>query len=504
MSEYGARVQLDTPCPTVQTHGRPKTFSELTGTVNSLPTNAIDPNKPPYRVPSMAEIASVTPNGYRIVSTFSGCGGSCLGFEMAGYRVLWASEFVPAAQDVYRLNHPGVPLDTRDIRQVTAQDILAATGLSVGEIDVLEGSPPCASFSTAGKREAGWDKVKAYSDTAQRADDLFFEFVRLLDGLKPRTFVAENVSGLVKGTAKGYFKRILAAMKATGYRVEARLLDAQWLGVPQQRQRIIFVGVRDDLGIAPAFPRPLPYRYSVRDALPWITGQGDNAGFGRGTDRPATVPSPTVGARPQTGNGAYPPSLVEAVRITGRTGPGESRVPCELDEPMNAIIVNDPAQTRYEIERIPVRALRDDRGAFGNGGDITDVPSPTVLSDSVGTHWIEEADISRYAIGAEWDKLKPGEQSERYFNLVRTDPEQPSPTVTQRGGDGGDAAITHPVERRKFTIAELKRICAFPDDFQLSGSYAQQWERLGRAVPPLMMRAVAETLRREVLDRCPR
>jgi len=387
--------------------------------------DAIASTKPPYRVPTMGEVGAVPDNGYRIVSTFSGCGGSCLGFEMDGYRVLWASEFVPAAQDVYRLNHPGVPLDTRDIRLVTADDILAATGLAVGEIDVLEGSPPCASFSTAGKREAGWGKTKAYSDTAQRSDDLFFEFVRLLDGLQPRTFVAENVSGLVKGTAKGYFKRILAAMKACGYRVEARLLDAQWLGVPQARQRIIFVGVRNDIGVDPAFPKPLSYRYSVRDALPWI---------GRVTQGPQ-------------GNG------------------------------------------------------------WANGREIVG-PAPAVLGTQTLTilaaNMAHDADITRYAIGAEWDKLKPGESSDRYFSLVKTDPERPCPAVSQRGGDGGDATVTHPTERRKFTIAELKRICAFPDDFVLTGSYAQQWERLGRAVPPLMMRAVATTLRTEVLDRCPR
>jgi DNA (cytosine-5)-methyltransferase 1 len=453
VSEYGQRVTLDAPAPTVQTHGNPKTFNEMTGSVISFsPAPPTDSSKPPYRVQSMAEIAAVPANGYSLVSTFSGCGGSCLGFEMMGYRVLWASEFVPAAQEVYRLNHPDTILDTRDIRTVTAEDTLAATGLKRGDLDVLEGSPPCASFSTAGKREKDWGKIKAYSDTAQRADDLFFEYVRLLDGLQPKVFVAENVSGLVKGTAKGYFKRILAAMKACGYRVEAKLLDAQWLGVPQMRQRIIFVGVRNDLGVAPAFPMPLAYRYSVRDALPWITGVEDANGY--------------------RGHEFY-----------------------GIDRPM------DTVQAQRSV-RVAVSAYRDNRGAFGNGGDITDQPSPTVLSDSVGTHWIDETDISRYAIGAEWDKLKPGEASDKYFSLKRAPLDGPSPTVSQRGGNGGAATVTHPTERRKFTIAELKRICAFPDDFILTGTYAQQWERLGRAVPPVMMAHVARVIRDEVLSKC--
>lgn len=191
----------------------------------------------------MQEIAALPWNGFNAVSTFSGCGGSSLGYKMAGFKVLWANEFIPAAQEVYRLNHPSTILDTRDIRQVQPQDILDAIGMKPGELDLFDGSPPCASFSTAGKREAGWGKVKAYSDTKQRTDDLFFEYARLLRGIQPKVFVAENVSGLVKGTAKGYFKLILEELKGCGYNVKAKVLDAQWLGVPQMRQRLIFVEI---------------------------------------------------------------------------------------------------------------------------------------------------------------------------------------------------------------------------------------------------------------------
>lgn len=105
----------------------------------------------------------------------------------------------------------------------------------------------------------------------QVVDDLFFEYARLLDGLQPKVFIAENVKGLVRGHAKGYFLLILARLRACGYRVEVRVVNAAWLGVPQLRERLIFIGVRDDLcsdlGIAPAFPLPLPYRYTVREAL---------------------------------------------------------------------------------------------------------------------------------------------------------------------------------------------------------------------------------------------
>ena len=421
--------------------------------------------KPPYRVPTMSEVRALPPCGLTVASTFSGCGGSSLGYRMAGYRVLWASEFVAAARDSYRANaDPRTVLDERDIRVVKPEEVLEACGLREGELDLLDGSPPCASFSTAGNREKDWGKTKAYSDTKQRTDDLFFEYVRLLRGVKPRAFVAENVSGLVKGTAKGMFLEVLRELKASGYRVRAKVLDAKWLGVPQSRQRLIFVGVRDDLGLDPVFPAPLPYFYSVRDALPWIgrVNLGPH-GFSDGKSSDAEVHlSPTVGS---SGMGSFAYSVEAAVTVKGH-GWFEG----------GQIDVDGPAPT-----------LPASPGGAGYNGHEVSAPEPT------------EGDISRYEIGREWDNLKPGEQSERFFSLVKADPDAPSPCVTQTGGNLSAAAVVHPTEKRKFTIAELRRICGFPDDFILTGSYAQQWERLGRAVPPVMMSHVAAALRDGVL-----
>jgi DNA (cytosine-5)-methyltransferase 1 len=450
----------------------------------------VNTEKPPYRVPSVAEIAAVPWNGFTAISTFSGCGGSCLGYRMAGFRVAWASEFIPAAADVYRANHPETILDTRDIRKVQPAEILEATGLKVGELDLMGGSPPCASFSTAGKREKHWGKAKKYSDTVQRTDDLFFEFIRLLDGLKPRVFVAENVSGLVKGVAKGYFLEILAKLKACGYRVGVKVLDAQWLGVPQARQRTIFIGVREDLGRAPVFPKPLPYRYTLRDALPWIV----RGKYGP-TWKQADAPSPTVSA-----HGSYNPvtshqglELVEAViHDTKGKFPSAGDI---TDRPSPAITVMGRNQFKVQI-RGGTGAAFDQKGqAFD-----PDKPCPTVLGTKPNQFTVEGLDMSRFAIGKEWDRLRPGQSSERYFNLVRPHPDAPCPTICASHGHPGIASVTHPTEKRKLAIAELKRICAFPDDFVLTGTYGQQWERLGRAVPPVMMAAIGKTIRDEILS----
>jgi DNA (cytosine-5)-methyltransferase 1 len=409
------RINLDAePCPTIMAQGLAGVQLTKSDTQfwleDDQEMSKPSENKPPYKVPSMDEIKAVPWNGYNAISTFSGCGGSSLGYKMAGFRVLWANEFIPAAQETYKANHPGTILDTRDIRQVTGKDILESIGLAVGELDLLDGSPPCASFSTAGKREAGWGKVKKYSDTEQRVDDLFFEFSRLVKEIQPKVFIAENVSGLVKGTAKGYFLEILKALKDCGYQVEARLLDAQWLGVPQMRQRLIFCGVRNDLVDArPAFPKPLPYFYSVRDALPHIEFVDMGAGFGEVNTEPAdSTPYMTVGNGPASGNGL--------------------------------------------ATKVYARAVHDTSGERSQG-DITDKPSPAI-------------------------------------------------TVGVNSVNSNHYQIHEGLQKRKFTVAELKRICAFPDDFILTGSYAQQWERLGRAVPPVMMYHIAKAIRDEVLSRC--
>lgn len=359
--------------------------------------------KPPYKVPSMKEIEEIPWNGYNVVSTFSGGGGSCLGYRMAGYHVLWANEFVEEAQRTYRANHPGTILDTRDIRQVKPEDILEAIHLKPGELDLFDGSPPCCAFSTAGKREKSWGKARDYSDgKSQQIETLFYEYIRILNGLQPKCFIAENVSGLVKGTAIGYFKEFLGQMKACGYRVKAQLLNAKWLGVPQSRERLIFCGVRNDLNIEPVFPHPKKYWYSLREAF------------------------------------------------------------ANLD-------IN-------ENER---KMLLDSAKIYAWGkiaGKMPKNPARSVSGQDVTGHG--------------------------YFNLTRQPLDQPSGTLCQSHGGLSVCGSIHPLEDRKYTIGELKRITSIPDDFILTGDYSQKYERLARMVPPVMMMNIAKTLQTGVLDKC--
>lgn len=201
---------------------------------------------------------------FTYISTFAGCGGSSLGYKWAGGRGLAAVEFDANAVATYRVNFPDTPVIAKDICLVTAEELMEVAGIKVGELDILDGSPPCQGFSTAGKRVI-----------TDPRNSLFREYVRLIEGLQPRIFVMENVSGMVKGKMKLVFREVMLALKATGYDVRCKLLNAMYFNVPQSRERLIWIGVRPDVERPPTFPNAQGKPVTVREAL---DGCSDPAG----------------------------------------------------------------------------------------------------------------------------------------------------------------------------------------------------------------------------------
>ena len=202
-------------------------------------------------------LAPREPDAPTVISTFAGAGGSSLGYSMAGYRELLAVEWDNNAVETFRLNFPGVPVYHGDIAKLSVDECMKLAGLTgPRQLDVFDGSPPCQGFSTAGKR---------IMDDPR--NQLFREYVRLLRGLQPKVFVMENVSGMVKGKMKLIFADIMRELKASGYVVSARLLNAMWFGVPQSRERMILIGVREDLGIVPSHPKAESRPVTVMNAI---------------------------------------------------------------------------------------------------------------------------------------------------------------------------------------------------------------------------------------------
>lgn len=343
-----------------------------------------------YKIQTVQELRKSTLGGshkFEVVSLFAGGGGSSTGYRMAGGKILAVNEFIPEAVDTYRANWPETEIISDDIRKISANDILTLIGKKPGELDLLDGSPPCSAFSTAGKMDKNWGKTKKYSDAVQsNVEDLFYEYIRILEGIKPKVFIAENVSGLVKGASKGYFNDIISKMRMAGYVVSCKVLDARWLGVPQRRARTIFVGVRADL-----------WRDDYKGKM-------------------------------------HPKPLQKQVT---------------LEEAFTGLVFTD--------------------------------------EDAKDTN------ISAYSVYSRLKKLAPGQEDKVRFNLKKCSPVDVSYCVLATGGNLGAASAKH-WDNRAFTISEVKRIMSVPDDYVLTGNFQQQYERLGRMVAPLMMKAVAENL----------
>jgi DNA (cytosine-5)-methyltransferase 1 len=378
-------------------------------------------------------------NKFNVISTFAGGGGSSTGYRLGGGKILCINEFVEEARNTYHENYPETPIIPDDIKKLTGKDFLKASGLDVGELDILDGSPPCSAFSMAGsvshnkvqetvtdlfgneqeykvsgKHSDGWKSTKNYSDgkKVENIEDLFFEFLRVAKEIQPKVIIGENVTGLTMGEAKEYFNKILKEFENIGYDVSAQILNSVNFGVPQTRRRVIFIAVRQDvtsavgltfLNIASIFP------------------EGNN----------------------------------DVISL------GEAFEGLEYDQ----------EEVDYLIKRWTASAHYKDTVAL--------MPK----------------DPKKVLTGADYHPKG------HHFNVKRCSRFKPAPTLTATGAAETGAGGCHWSEPRKFTIAELKRMTSLPDDFILTGKHSQKAERCGRMVPPLMMKAVAEAVYTNILEK---
>ena len=378
-------------------------------------------------------------NKFNVISTFAGGGGSSTGYRLGGGKILCINEFVEEARNTYYENYPETPIIPDDIKKITGKDFLKASGLDVGELDILDGSPPCSAFSMAGsvshnkvqetvtdlfgneheyrvsgKHSDGWKSTKNYSDgkKVENIEDLFFEFLRVAKEIQPKVIIGENVTGLTMGEAKEYFNKILKEFENIGYDVSAQILNSVNFGVPQTRRRVIFIAVRQDvtsavgltfLNIASIFP------------------EGNN----------------------------------DVISL------GEAFEGLEYDQ----------EEVDYLIKRWTASAHYKDTVAL--------MPK----------------DPKKVLTGADYHPKG------HHFNVKRCSRFKPAPTLTATGAAETGAGGCHWSEPRKFTIAELKRMTSLPDDFILTGKHSQKAERCGRMVPPLMMKAVAEAVYTNILEK---
>lgn len=383
---------------------------------------------------------------FNVISCFAGGGGSSTGYRLAGANILLINEFVEEAISTYQANFPDTKVLVDDIKKYSSDDFLEMAGIKVGELDLLDGSPPCSAFSLAGKRDKGWegyvedtressidletgevvqtgelkkkDGIKKYSEDKiqESIEDLFLEYIRIAKGIQPKVIVAENVKGITFGESKKKLLEFINDFERIGYEVSYQVMNAADYGTPQARERTIFICVRKDV-------------------------------------------AETIGLNFMNISGIFPTKTVTK-HVTMR----------EAFED----IENDPEEIKMLTEFV--------EGSFQNKF------------------------LSFLPFNPE-KPIKPSDKQFREFNpkgscfnMIRPAPDLPSPTLTQQGQKKGLSGVFHYAENRKPTIVEFKRLMGMPEDFILTGDFDQQAERLGRMVAPKMMKEIANSIYKNVLQ----
>lgn len=193
----------------------------------------------------LQDLKAIPQNGLKVMTTFSCGGGSSMGYKLAGCEVIAANDIDPEMAYHYKLN-----LNPKHYFLCPIKDLLSKKlPDELYHLDILDGSPPCSTFSMAGSREKAWGKKKHFREgqAEQILDDLFFDYLDLVEHLRPKVAIAENVKGMLQGNAKGYCKMIVDRFKAIGYKPQLFLVNAADCGVPQKRERVFFVALRNDI-----------------------------------------------------------------------------------------------------------------------------------------------------------------------------------------------------------------------------------------------------------------
>lgn len=355
------------------------------------------------------------------IDLFCGAGGLSEGFRQAGFRVLAGQDIDETAGATFSYTHHGAKFIGGPIQRIQAHDILRTTGLKRGEVDAIIGGPPCQGYSV-------YNHQRGESDP--RAG-LFREYLRIVNGLRPRWLVMENVTGITSIAGGRIVDEIVSGLQSLGYRVDFRVLKAEQFGVPQERRRIFFIATRTNAPIL--FPQPthglgLANYVTVWDAI---------------SDLP--------------------------VRLNG-----EKSIRSPYATPPNCDYQNALRDNGSEVENHSASRL-----SAVNEARMQHIPP--------GGSW---RDIPFDLLPAGMRKANRSDHTKRYGRPRKTD--LACTILTKCDIHWG--AYIHPTQDRSFTVREAARLQSFPDSFVFQGSTTEQYVQVGNAVPPTFGRHVALAL----------
>lgn len=368
-------------------------------------------------------------SGPVVIDLFCGAGGLSEGLRQAGFNPRVGVDFDKHAAMTYRHNHPGVPVIEGDVAKVTGEQLFELAGTR--DIDLIAGGPSCQGFSTHGKRIQ--DDPRNF---------LFKHFVRLVDEVRPRMFLMENVKGMLT-YAKGEFRRqIEAAFREIGYRTDFTQVLAADYGVPQLRHRILFIGTRDD-DIELSFPAPT-HGDSVKGLKPYVTV------------------TEAIGDLPRMGK-----DYTADQRKYASAPKGRYQVYCRSGA---------PTEVTLHVGR-PLSKQASSLAAYiGQGQGLRAVPVEFLPERFTKMRTISNGQLRR-------------DCTTLYHRL---DPNRPSYTITCNYKNVASGPFLHPYEDRAISHREAARFMSFPDRYQFLGaSFPRQ---IGNAVPPLLAKAIGTHL----------
>ena len=373
---------------------------------------------------------------FTYISFFAGGGGSSAGYKLAGGDCKFVNEFQQVAVDTYLENWPDTPHICGDIKNVTGQQIMEMTGLKVGELDILDGSPPCPPFSMSGTKQKGWGKEKtAYGMKQKNIEDLTWEQIRIAGEMKPKVILCENVKGLTMDYARQHLQRMVNDFEALGYTTVWKVLKGQFHGVPQKRERVFIVSVRndvlDDIGMpfmlleSSIYPEPENVSTTIEDAIGDLSFNNANR--------------------------------IEAI---------------ELEAAMKK-------SAKYKwMKRLPKN------------------PEKVVsVGDDVVGPWYDKLIAHR----KKWGKSIP-ERKNSFFQSRRVPWNQASHTLSEQGLQTSLAVHLHPEEDRVYTTLESARLMTLPCDYKFGDcTLNEKLARIGLMVAPIQLKGVAEKIYENIL-----
>lgn len=384
------------------------------------------------------------------IDLFAGAGGLTEGLREAGFSSLYANEWIPQYAATFARNHPGVQVDSRDIRDVDAGEIRKSLGLEPRELDLVAGGPPCQGFSI--------NAPKRSSDDYR--NHLFLEYLKFVDEFRPRAVLIENVPGMVSFDGGGTLDAIVLALAQLGYGADVRVLYAPHFGVPQTRWRTVILGNRE--GDLPEGAFPTPTRVAPRRVNFTSRWRGQSI-----VQTQPTVPLPEH------------TSLHEAISDlplleAGQTYPDLGDYTCAPNSDyQKRLRVGSPGVQNHQAARLGKINL-DRLKYISQGGNWTNIPYDLLPA---GMKKARPTDHTKRYGRPRWDSLSS-------TILTKCDPHW--------------GAFFHPDQDRTFTVREAARIQSFPDSYMFTGSLVDQYAQVGNAVPPLLGEAVGRSIRENI------